>query len=561
MEKITLTIDEITNTIMNIMKDETVLQNSNLILQDIYNKYSKTHSENNQLKQELSEMKLYTSSLEDVIRPNDNEIFNLNKKNSKLLDKINKLEKINNDIRTDNTGIIDGLKRYRKSAENEIEELNNNIKELKKNIKELKNQLNNEINKELKFEELQNKLNSKLNNELNNTNKQLNNEINELKKENKLQIIKLEELEKQLNNKLNEELNNKLNEELNNTNNHLINEIDELKIRNKQLLNEKDILIIKNEELSEQINISLIEINSLSKKNIVNSDELITTSDNYINLDDVINSNNNNNLNNNINSNINSNNNSNINSNNSNINSNINSNNSNNNSNINLENEIKQIGGIEIKLNDIELFERQYKPTKRTQQINETFFKLEKEKEKDNDPNKKIFGEQKTKYNDVSFSTDYMASLLCNETKLKPKRERTNKLNTIYDEINDDDDDNDSEIKLCDKIIKTTEKIKTNDIKPIQNIQQIQNENLKGGSPSKDDNLATLKTDMKPNKKMDIHIIDNVKKMLIGGEFTSITEQDINMNDTKKIHLIYNKKTKRINREKEKVNKLKNELN
>ena len=50
------------------------------------------------------------------------------------------------------------------------------------------------------------------------------------------------------------------------------------------------------------------------------------------------------------------------------------------------------------------------------------------------------------------------------------------------------------------------------------------------------------------NKKMDINIIDNVKKLIIGEEPTTLTDQDIDINDKKKIHLLYNKKTKRYNR-------------
>jgi hypothetical protein len=88
-----------------------------------------------------------------------------------------------------------------------------------------------------------------------------------------------------------------------------------------------------------------------------------------------------------------------------------------------------------------------------------------------------------------------------------------------YDETDDETDDNYIDVYKNNNIVNDTQENK---------------QNLSGGNKK---------------NKMDIQIINNVKKMFIGEELTTLTEQDINLEDKKKIHITYNKKYKRYKRQ------------
>ena len=183
---------------------------------------------------------------------------------------------------------------------------------------------------------------------------------------------------------------------------------------------------------------------------------------------------------------------------------------------------------IKINNHNIDIFDKHF-INKRTEKRNNEFFKEELNK-----PIKNNTGEIKNNYNNITYSTDYMVNYLKNDDKIKQNK------NIFIETIREDEEEN--EILKAPNIIKPAPNI----IKPAPNIiKPSPKQNLKGGNNK--------------NNKMNVEIIDNVKKMVIGGELTTLTEQDINIDDKKKVHLIYNKKNKRYNREQEKQ-KLLNEI-
>jgi hypothetical protein len=167
----------------------------------------------------------------------------------------------------------------------------------------------------------------------------------------------------------------------------------------------------------------------------------------------------------------------------------------------------KETDLIVLNAENIYLFENR-KCNKRINKINDDFTK--QELNKSNNTNKNAIIEKKNNYDNISYSTDYMTNYLHNDNKIKQK----------YDI----------------DIFKNNIVIPKNDIIIPKNI-------LTGGSKKKN--------------KIDIEIINGVKKMLIGGELTTLTEQYIDINDKNKVHLLYNKKTKRYNRNQEKTKILK----
>ena len=172
----------------------------------------------------------------------------------------------------------------------------------------------------------------------------------------------------------------------------------------------------------------------------------------------------------------------------------------------------KNANGVIIINNDnLHIFEKHY-INKRTQKKNTEFF--ENEIKINTVEIKNNTGEIKNNYNDISFSTDYMVSLLRDDAKIKPKY--SNLIKTIINE------DNEYEILN----LPHEPKIINNEIQK----NTIHEKILMGG---------------KKINKMNIEIINNLKKMVIGGEITTITEQELNLDDKKKVHLIYNKKSKR----------------
>jgi len=234
----------------------------------------------------------------------------------------------------------------------------------------------------------------------------------------------------------------------------------------------------------------------------------------------------------------------------------------------------------EIKLNadNIYLFDKHI-TRKNIQHKNKLFFENELKQQEIKNNSKLNNDDNNSKISNntnISFSTDYMVSYLKNDNKLKPKEERINVIkedeednenynlnvdifqknnlssltfsNIPENKINSSPEENYIDVSKINNIVingdnpkNTTDKINV-DI-PKQNLNLIGGNNIK-------------KQNNKPNNKMNIHIIDNIKKMYIGEELTTLTEQDINIEDNKKIHLTYNKKYKRYKREQEKNNKL-----
>ena len=232
----------------------------------------------------------------------------------------------------------------------------------------------------------------------------------------------------------------------------------------------------------------------------------------------------------------------------------------------------------EIILNNdnIHLFDN-HLTRKNIQHKNKLFFENELKQQEIKNNNKLNNDDNNSKISNntnISFSTDYMVSYLKNDNKLKPKEEQINIINIINEDnenynlnvdifqknnlssltilnISDNKINSSPEENYID-VSKINSEKNNIDVK-INNDISNQNLNLIGGNDIK-------KHNNKPNNKMNIHIVDDIKKMYIGEELTTLTEQDINLNDKKKIHLTYNKKFKRFKREQVKNDKLIQEL-
>lgn len=177
---------------------------------------------------------------------------------------------------------------------------------------------------------------------------------------------------------------------------------------------------------------------------------------------------------------------------------------------------------IRLNTDDVGLFMNNLKRgNSKTLKKEQEFFKEEMEKydNKEANKNQEIFKKQEN----ISYTTDYMPELLRNSCKMGRIHTTENNINILKQnpnlEIIEEGEDEKTETKPIPKI---------REIKPIQQINKM----LGGNHPN------TLN---KP--KNHIYEINGLKKMFIGDEFTTLTEQG--EKDTKQRHLDYKRKNNR----------------
>lgn len=495
VEQLNINIDELTKLIYNIINNDTFSIEDNNILTELMKNYKNLEKYNTQLKDELEELKLYSSSLKESIDPLDEQVNFYVKKYSKLKEKYNEMSNKNNKLLNQNNKLIIEHNKLIKEIKIIFDKKEND----KQNFKTLLTQLESKIinidkqKKQLEQDNLNKELHIKMCETLNDT---LQNKINELEETNNKHKKHIEELELKLL--------------------ELPEERKQIFISKPVILNDKQEIkenyittdtqaIMKNIFPSEKPDIKQsVKIDETLNEIISNSED----SKNYVDVSKILN--------------------------------------------IftdsyfedetpdkqdEIKQEIKQDEIIKINNNNIDIFDKHF-INKRTDKKNAEFYKEELQK-----PIKYNTGETKRNYDNITYSTDYMVSYLKNDNKIKTyysndkfKQKAINSMEIIRE----DEDEN--------KIIEAPkQEIKApNIIKQAPNFEiEAPKNNLKGGN--------------KQNKTQ-IHLIDDVKKMVIGGELTTLTEQDINIDDKKKVQLIYTKKYRRYKRQKDKQDILLNEL-
>jgi hypothetical protein len=574
-------IDELITLINNIINNNNDDLKNNILFNDIIKEY-KQHKINNEIltneikvmKDEIKELKLLNSSLEECIRPNDQEINyliiknqNLKFKNDKLKTYLKKILIQNNSLTQDN---------YKLFKENNI-----TIDKIKTEYLNDKQTLNEQI---IKINTMFNDLSYNYNN--------LVEEKNIIDNNNKLLIIELEEYKYKYENEINI-LNissveqNKIIMDIEEKITLLNNTIDE---KNKKIMEQSKVIMEQCKEI-EEFKIKLInidnEINSIkniseNKINILeyNNNILIEKietlkkitdgKNNILEIDNKI-----------LNDNIP-----------------ILENNKNDN-NIFIGGEKIQENNNEFILNteNIGIWEKSV-GNKKTQLKNKIFFdneikmQMTKDDEQQQELNileEKTNNTKNTNNTNISFSTDYMVSYLQNENKVIPKEKRVKTINNKISSISNSTEDNYIDISKIPNIIIDTDNSNNNDInnsnnndindnnnyhlKEMKNIIVNDDINIKNIVNDNNDNIiinnigknnnnndiiigGKIHKNKNKNNKMYVHLINGVKKMVIGEELTTLTEQEFNIEDKKTVHLIYNKKIKRYKREQDKENKL-----
>lgn len=193
-----------------------------------------------------------------------------------------------------------------------------------------------------------------------------------------------------------------------------------------------------------------------------------------------------------------------------------------------------------------------------------------------NDENKYKEPTNRYKGENISYSTDYMVDLLKVSEKVKPqiKKNTNNDLGTI-EEIEIIESDDDSEINKNNSIF-YKKNVRDNyidirDMKILNESDDIKN-NKKGLKEELDDFIVNNRNNNNEDinnivyvgggkkNKIEIRQIDEKYKMKFDGEFSTLTEQNINLNDEKAIKKIRHRKYMRHIREKNKLDDLRNEL-
>lgn len=215
-----------------------------------------------------------------------------------------------------------------------------------------------------------------------------------------------------------------------------------------------------------------------------------------------------------------------------------------------------------------------------------------------NDENKYKEPTNRYKGENISYSTDYMVDLLKVSEKVKPqiKKNTNNDLGTIEEiEIIESDDDSeinknnsifykknvrDNYIDIRDmKILNESDDIKNNKkglkeelddfiVNNRNNNNEDSQEKTKVFSGAPKNTLSVFRGDINnivyvgggKKNKIEIRQIDEKYKMKFDGEFSTLTEQNINLNDEKAIKKIRHRKYMRHIREKNKLDDLRNEL-
>lgn len=196
-------------------------------------------------------------------------------------------------------------------------------------------------------------------------------------------------------------------------------------------------------------------------------------------------------------------------------------------------------------------------------QLNKLMCRLKREKELVEDlkiiklPTSEIPINKNEQYNNICTSTDYMLGYLIDEQKMNKL------LNTIEendDENNDNNDEND-EIKINYKLSgKQNIIIESSTSDEYINVDELVSQDVKQENRpktkinNKEQNNIFKKNDVNQNKMIGgcCIIDDGIKKIKINNVFTSITDQNIDLNDKKEINKIRNKKYKRLSRQKNK---------
>jgi len=598
-------IDELTKLVYNIINNNFEKLNDNNIFKKILEEYEKNKynnelllKENNKLieenkliSEELEELKLYTETLKESIIPADQAIHHLNlknenyrykieelKKHSKKIIKINeKMSEDNKKIKEENEKLIIKIKEKfineRKQQCELIKELkiiidemtyqynnkNDEIDELKNKLEELKNKYENELNFLIMSSQEQKNIIMNIEDKnaiLNKTIDDKNNTITETNKQ-------IEELKQKLSNSENEILSLKIFSDTKENKINILeaekqilkNELETLKSITETKIN---ILETNNKELNNELStLKSITDNKLSTLESIKQDTNLSTLES--------------------------------------INNNILE--GGNNIFIPLIN-TRENNNNEIILNTENIGNWERKTTnKRTQLKNKMFFENELKQQKIKEENESKISNETNKTNKtnntnnthISFSTDYLVSYLYDENKLKPKTERTKfnnknlnsnstkinsnnipviiekiEENNINNDINSSENTQDNYINLSNLIINSEEIQKPQEIKKSVILEEIQKPQeikklVKPIKPIEIKPEITINNKFGGNnniKKMSVHLVDGIKKMVIGEELTTLTEQEFNIEDKKKVGQIYSKKYRRYKREQDKQNKL-----
>jgi len=192
-----------------------------------------------------------------------------------------------------------------------------------------------------------------------------------------------------------------------------------------------------------------------------------------------------------------------------------------------------------------------------------------------NDENKYKEPTNRYKGENISYSTDYMVDLLKVSEKVKSqiKKNTNNNLGTIEEiEITESDE---SEINKNNSIfLKNNVKDNYIDIRDMKILNESDNNTNKNNNElrkeldnfiinNRDDNEDINKivyVGGGKKNKIEIRQIDDKYKMKFDNDFSTLTEQNININDEKTIKKIRHRKYMRHIREKNKLDDLRNEL-
>ena len=173
------------------------------------------------------------------------------------------------------------------------------------------------------------------------------------------------------------------------------------------------------------------------------------------------------------------------------------------------------------------------------------------------------------KYTNISYSTDYMVDLLkmsdkvnINIKDLNIEDENVSKKNKdifLQQQILDSNVDHIDSFEIKQHIIKDTQNLKIlNSDEDDQNHDEIQLKNELNEFIKKNENNIFIGGNRK--NKLEIKLIDNMYKMNFGNDYSTLTEQNINLNDEKIIKKIRHRKYMRNIREKNKLKYLQDDI-
>lgn len=176
----------------------------------------------------------------------------------------------------------------------------------------------------------------------------------------------------------------------------------------------------------------------------------------------------------------------------------------------------------------------------------------------------------------ISYSTDYMVDLLKVSDKVKKNKSKKNEHNTLETieeiEISESDEPYNNNVKNNNNNIFMKNKQNNSN----ENYIDITNMKIINDSDTDNNNKGELKKELDNfilnnnnnnvffgggKKKIEIRQIDNKYKMKFDNDYSTLTEQNVNLNDEKTIKKIRHRKYMRHNREKNKLKDLQDEIN